>query len=264
MITSDIQAKKHIKKYMDNTKNEKEFLLLKSTYRLFDFYSFVDNQTYPRPSHPKENHRSSSYFTLIAILLSLRTTLENEKKAVDSFMNRYKSQQDVIDADLHELECIIKVAGMPKKKAYTIQRATRYLIDNYDGNLDNMKSNDIISTRNQLLKIPGVGEKAADCILELGMDLPSIVVDVNMLRVCSRLFNFSWADSPNLSSITQLRAIKSVIEANLTKEYRLYQIVHTMLLMNGKYNCKANPKCMACCLNDLCNYFNRINILDNF
>lgn len=94
--------------------------LLTIILRLCDKYSFIENQTYPRPSHPLEEKRKDSYYTLIAIILSLRTTLENETRAVKAFIDKYKSIDEVLNADENEMTEVIKVAGMAQKKAQTI------------------------------------------------------------------------------------------------------------------------------------------------
>ncbi len=62
------------------------------------------------------------------------------------------------------------------------------------------------------------GEKAVACLLELGSEKPSILIDVNMLRVTSRLFNFKWA-KPDLSDKEQLKYTKSFLEEHLQKTH---------------------------------------------
>lgn len=152
------------------------------------YYSFIDNQTYPRPNHPNPKKRKDAYFTLIAIILSLRTTLENEMLAVEKFCNRYKNIYEVVDTDKNELIEIIKCAGMPNKKAETIIKISKYIVENYNGDINNINDGNIALIREKLFKIPGLGEKSVDCMLELAFDLPCIVIDTNVFRVVSRLF----------------------------------------------------------------------------
>ncbi len=250
-------AKEYIFNFKNKSTNENSFKILDIVYKLFDVYSFTKNQTYPRPNHPDKEKQTDVYFTIIAILLSLRTTLENEQQAVNNFMKHFKSPYEVINTDITKLADIIKVAGMPNKKASIIIQATKYILENFNNDFNFLKNKDIPDIRKILMNIPGIGEKSADCILELGFDLPSIVIDVNMLRVISRLFNYEWAEKPDLSNKNQITEIKNFLENNLEKDGFLYQIIHTMLLLHGKHICKAQPKCNECIIRNMCLYFQK-------
>lgn len=230
---------------------EKEMLIILK--RLMNNYSFVDNQTYPRPSHPNINKRKDAYFTLVAILLSLRTTLENEIKAVDSFMQKYNSINDVLNSDVDKLEKIIKCAGMPKKKSVIIINVSKYIVDNYKSDINNINVGSIDEIRKKLLEIPNVGEKTADCMIELAFDKPSIVVDTNVFRVTSRLFfSNKKMDFTNKENVVE---VKKFIEDKIEKDTHIYQIFHTIVLLHGKYVCKSKPHCDRCCINSLCKYY---------
>ena len=149
---------------------------------------------------------------MIAIILSLRTTLENETKAVEAFMDKYKSINEVINADEKEMANIIKVAGMPQKKAHTIIKLSEYIQKHYNGNVCNIKKKTVEETREELLKMPGIGEKSADCMIELGFDMPSMVVDINVFRTASRIFGEEWAESPDFSNKYQIKTVKNIIK----------------------------------------------------
>lgn len=239
----------------DNPENETEELLLHATRRLMDVYSYEAYQTYPRPSHPDVEKQRDVYFTMVSILISLRTTLENETRATEAFLDRYDSPEQVATADPSEIAEVIRVAGMPDRKAQSIIKATQYVIDELDNDWERFRDMDIDEAREELMKIPGVGQKSADCLLELGLDLPTIVIDVNMLRVVTRLFNLEGAEKPNLANREQLERAKKQIEDSLRKDGYLYQIVHTMLLLHGKNTCKSNPNCASCMLRDKCQYY---------
>lgn len=142
MIENDEQAKNAIIENIEMyNKNEDSKTLLTIILRLCERYSFVANQTYPRPSHPLEEKRKDPYYTLIAIILSLRTTLENETRAVKAFIDKYKSIDEVLKADENEMIEVIKVAGMPQKKVQTIMKLSEYIQKYYNGNIWNIKKN---------------------------------------------------------------------------------------------------------------------------
>ena len=49
--------------------------------------------------------------------------------------------------------------------------------------------------------------------------------------------------------------IKKFIESNVINDYQLYQIIHTIMLLHGKYVCKSNPNCCECVICDKCQYY---------
>lgn len=259
MIINDTEAYDIIaKRINDKSISTTEKNILSYVVLLMNDYSFTENQTYPRPYHPNPLKRKDAYFTLIAIILSLRTTLENEQKAVDLFLERFRSINDVANSNAQEISNIIMCAGMPKKKSQTILDITNFIINNYLGDINNINKGDIAEIRSKLLDLPGVGEKSADCMLELAFNLPSIVVDTNVFRVVVRLFfeekNMSFEKKQDILKV------KFFLETHLIKDYRVFQIVHTILLLHGKYICKSNPHCEKCRLNKKCSYYNSKNI----
>ena len=258
MINTDKDASLIIKDRIftkDISIKEKE--ILDVVFVLLNSYSFVQNQTYPRPNHPDPAKRKDAYFTLIAILLSLRTTLENEVRAVDNFCNHYTNIYDVINSDFDELVRVIKCAGMPNKKAKTIIDVSRYIVDNLNGDINLINTGDIEYTRSELFKISGLGEKSVDCMLELAFDLPSIVVDTNVFRVFSRMY---FADKEmHFNNKDDVLKIKNYIESNLIEDFRIYQILHTIILLHGKYVCRAKPNCNECIIRNKCGFFSKGN-----
>lgn len=260
MINNDEDVKNIIEKerdFFNKSKDAKKILTI--ILRLCEKYSFVKNQTYPRPSHPLEEKRKDPYYTLIAIILSLRTTLENETRAVQNFMNRYKSIEDVLNSNESELAEVIKIAGMPQKKANTIIKLSQYIQQYYNGDIWNAKTDSVQETRERLLNMPGVGEKSADCMLELGFDMPSMVVDINVFRTASRIFGEKWANNPDFSNKKQIKSIKDRLENSLPRDYLTYQIAHTMILLQGKHICKSKCKCENCFITDCCNFYREKN-----
>lgn len=263
MIESDEQAKNVIiEKIEMYNKNENSKKLLNILLKLCDKYSFVENQTYPRPSHPLKEKRTDPYYTLIAIVLSLRTTLENEKKAVNNFIYKYKSIDEVLNADTKEMAETIRAAGMPQKKVQTIIKLSEYIQKHYDGNILNAKKETVDKTREELLKMPGIGDKSADCMLELGFDMPSIVIDINVFRTMSRVFGKKWAENPIFSNKDQIKDVKNTLENSLPRDYLTYQVAHTMILLQGKYICKSKKKCEKCLITDCCDLFKEKNKTD--
>lgn len=193
---------------------------------------------------------------MVAILISLRTTLENEQKAITAFIDNFINIDKLIDMDVTKLADIIKCAGMPNKKAETIIKASKFVREKWHNNWDIFKNMETSKAMEILKHIPGFGKKAVDCLLTLGLEKTSMVINVNVLRTTSRLFNFKWAKNPDLSNKEQLKYTKDFLEQNLRKDPFLYQIVHTLLLVHGKNTCNSKMNCNSCHLCKKCNFNN--------
>jgi endonuclease III len=86
MITTDNDAIIKIEKKLNVFLPTIENKIYKMVLNLLKKYSYVENQTYSRPSHPLEEKRKDVFFTMASIIISLRTTLENEQKASKALM----------------------------------------------------------------------------------------------------------------------------------------------------------------------------------
>lgn len=261
----DRQITNKINYYIEKANNEGSSLyygkILQITKDLLGKYSFIENQTYPRPNHPLKEMQADVYFTTMAILISIRTTLENEQKAVGAFMKNFKNPYMVLETPADKIAEIITPAGMPQKKAETILKATDYIVNKMQNNWEPLRQMPISDARQELQKIPGIGDKASDCILELGLDRPSIVIDVNMLRVVSRIFGLPNAQNPNLGNPKETAQAKAVLESNLdNKDALLYQVIHTMYLLHGKNICKASPQCKKCVIYNNCDLYKKTHL----
>lgn len=228
--------------------------ILSAALTLSAHFSFTDTMTYPRPDHPDPEKRRPLIFMLVAILVSLRTTLENEQKAVHNILQRYPSQEELFSAEVSELELCIKPAGMSEKRSRTIRRALDYIKDELNGSLEALDSYSMEESRRILLQIPGVGPKAADCLLSIGLGKPSIAVDVNVFRVASWLLMMPWANNPDYNNENQVKEVKYRLDRALPNDAFLLQIVHTLFLLYGKSIGAKHPNDGSCLVKNYCKY----------
>jgi endonuclease-3 len=99
-------------------------------------------------------------------------------------------------------------------------------------------------TREQLEKLPGVGRKTANVILNTAFGEPTIAVDTHIFRVANRT---GIAPGKNVLEV-ELKLLKAV-----PKEFRLD--AHHWLILHGRYVCKARkPECTVCTINHLCEF----------
>lgn len=198
-----------------------------------DRFSFTQTRTYPRPDHPDPQKRKSIFFLLAAIIVSLRTTLENEQIAMAALMERVQSDEHLLNLPVSELESLIRPAGMARQKAERIT-ASLHALAAYPGGIESLASLPMVQARAYLLSLPGIGPKAADCLLTIGLGIPSMVVDVNVHKTATWILLGS-EKSVDYKDAKDVSLMKSRLDRALAGEDAfLYQIVHTHLLLLGK------------------------------
>lgn len=225
---------------------QKAKLLQEIVERVSKVIDFNSIQTYPRADHPESDKRGTSFQVLIQIIISQRCTLENEMLAANRLFAEYKTPQEIIEAPPDKIAELIWPAGMYKIKTDRILRLSHEILSRYHGNLDQLRKLAPDGIRRELLSLPGVGPKTADCMLELGFGIPYLPVDVNVDRVSRRL---------GLVPVEATKEeVRESLEAILPKDIKVYREVHTFLLALGKYYCKSRPTCFQCPVLDLCPY----------
>lgn len=206
-------------------------------------------QTYPRPDHPDPEKRGNPFRCLISIIISQRTTLEKEMQAGSRLFAKYQTPEEIANASVKEIASLIKPAGMSKNKAKVIIEVSKEILKRYQGKLERLKEKPLEVVRQEIMELPGIGPKSADCFLELGLGMPSLAVDINVYRTTKRL-GF-------VSPSANREKVKKILESLIPKDVEIYRTVHTYLLALGKYYCKAIPKCEECPVTEWCRYFNK-------
>jgi len=116
---------------------------------------------------------------LIATILSAQCTDKQVNQVTQTLFKKYKKPQDFLDAPVSQLEGDIRPTGFFRNKAKSIKGCCQGLIDLYGGKIP--------STMEELIKLPGVGRKTANCVLGAAFDVPGIVVDTHVQRLSLRL-----------------------------------------------------------------------------
>ena len=143
--------------------------------------------------------------------------------------------KDYAEADLSELEGIVRPCGFYKVKAQNIRDMCRMLINDFGGRVpDNM---------DDLLKLPGVGRKTANLLLGDIYGKPAVVCDTHCIRISGKLGLTDGTKDP-VKCETQLRKILPPEESS--------DFCHRIVLF-GRDTCTArSPKCGDCPLQSLC------------
>jgi endonuclease-3 len=116
---------------------------------------------------------------LIATILSAQCTDRQVNHVTESLFKKYRKAEDYLKVPITELEKDIRPTGFYKNKAKSIKGCCQNLLDRYGGVVP--------STMEELLKLPGVGRKTANCVLGAVFNVPGVVVDTHVKRLSIRL-----------------------------------------------------------------------------
>jgi endonuclease-3 len=187
--------------------------------------------------HPTtELEYNSPFELLIAVVLSAQATDKSVNLATRKLFPKANTPEKILELGETELREIIKSIGLYKTKAKNILATCSMLIEEYGASVP--------QTREQLEKLPGVGRKTANVVLNTAFGEPTMAVDTHIFRVANR---------------TGIARGKTVLEVELKllkcipAEFR--HDAHHWLILHGRYICVARkPKCAICLINDLCEY----------
>ncbi len=178
------------------------------------------------------------YELLIAIMLSAQTTDKAVNKATSILFSKYKDLNELANANISDIEKIISFLGMYKIKSKNIVGIVKDLTQKYDGKVP--------LDENELLLLPGIGNKTKNCFLAEWAHLPFLAVDTHVSRISKRL---DIAKEDDDVTIIEKKLIKFIPESRLVKTGH-------QLIDFGRSVCKAkNPKCKDCSLAKNCHYF---------
>lgn len=182
-----------------------------------------------------ELNHSNPFELLIAVTLSAQCTDALVNKVTKNLFQKYKSPDDYIAVPLEELQQDIRSIGLYRNKAKNIQKLCRILIEEY--------GREVPQTREELMKLPGVGRKTANVVLSVAFGIPAIAVDTHVERVSKRLGFCRYKDS--------VLEVEQTLMKKVPKEE--WSITHHRMIFFGRYHCKAQrPQCEICPLLDLC------------
>ncbi|UUI00993.1 endonuclease III [Oceanobacillus jeddahense] len=187
------------------------------------------------PDAEGELVHSNPFELVIAVLLSAQCTDKLVNKVTADLFKKYKTPEDYLAVPLEEVENDIRSIGLYRSKAKNIQKLCRTLIDNYNG--------EVPQTKEELVKLAGVGRKTANVVASIAFNEPSIAVDTHVERVSKRLGICRWKDS--------VVEVENTLMRKVPREE--WSVTHHRMIFFGRYHCKArNPNCPECPLLELC------------
>ena len=116
---------------------------------------------------------------LIGTILSARSRDENTSKIVHKLFQKYKNVLELANADLNDIKSIIYSIGFYNTKSERIKQVSQIIVEKFHG---------IVPTEiEDLLALPGVGRKTANCVLVYAFNKPAIPVDIHVHRISNRI-----------------------------------------------------------------------------
>ncbi len=191
-------------------------------------------KTQPEPKG--ELDYTNTYTLLVAVALSAQATDVTVNKATKALFAKVKTPQDMLKLGEEKLKNHIKTIGLYNTKAKNVIKAAEILVNEHGGEVPG----DLAA----LVKLPGVGQKTANIVLNVAFGENRIGVDTHIFRVSSRT-----GMAPGKTTNAVEKKLMKVIPEKYQKHAHLWLVLH------GRYVCTARkPKCSDCLFNDLCEY----------
>lgn len=191
------------------------------------------NELYPNPTTQLISNNPFEF--LIAVVLSVQSTDVMVNKVTKVLFEKYNIDS-IANANIIDLERILKPLGMYKKKARYIKNIANKIIENKYMIPDNL---------DELMELDGVGRKVANVIMAQLYNKPCMPVDTHILRISKRL---GLANEKDNAYIVEKKLVKLFSKEILIK-------LHLQLILFGREICIARkPKCNECKLKDICVY----------
>ena len=176
----------------------------------------------------------SPFHVLIATILSQRTKDNNTRKASDALFGRFDSIEAIASADVNEISELIRPAGFPNQKAKALIDVCNVLMNEY--------GSEVPSDLDELLKLPMVGRKTANCVRSYAFGLQAICVDTHVHRI-SNLMGLVRTRSPDETEFELMK---------ITPKDR-WSDINRYIVRHGQTVCMPNnPKCDKCSVAGVC------------
>ena len=187
--------------------------------------------------HPETELEFVNPFTLVvAVALSAQATDVGVNKATRALFREVDTPEKMVALGLDELKRHIKTIGLFNTKAKNVIALSQMLIDDFGG--------EVPADRESLERLPGVGRKTANVVMNVAFGAETFAVDTHIFRVGNRT-GLARGKTP--------LAVELKLDKATPQPFRLH--AHHWLILHGRYICKARvPLCWKCPVIDLCRY----------
>lgn len=192
------------------------------------------------PEPKTELNFTNHYTLLVAVVLSAQATDVGVNKATKALFEKVDTPEQMVALGEEGLKKYIKTIGLFNSKAKNVIALSHTLIEQYNSTVP--------EDLEALTKLPGVGIKTANVVLNCAFGHPTIAVDTHVFRVSNRI-GLVRTKTPEKTGTPLLKAIP--------KQWQ--QHAHHWLILHGRYICKARkPECGQCKIYDLCEFKEKV------
>lgn len=187
--------------------------------------------------HPTtELTHTSTFELLVAVILSAQATDKGVNIATTKLFAVADTPEKMCALGVEGLESYIRTIGLFHSKARHIIETCRMLVEQHGGQVP--------ADRASLEKLPGVGRKTANVILNTAFGQPTIAVDTHIFRISNRI-----GLAPGNTVLDVENRLLKVVPDEFKRD------AHHWLILHGRYVCVARkPKCGQCIIHDLCEF----------
>ena len=188
------------------------------------------------PDPQTELNYASPFELLVAVILSAQATDVGVNKATDKLFPVANTPKAILDLGVDGLTRYIRTIGLFNSKAKNVIATCRILIEEHGG--------EVPQSREALEKLPGVGRKTANVVLNTAFGEPTIAVDTHIFRVSNRT-----GIAPGKTPLEVEKRLLRLVPDEFKKD------AHHWLILHGRYTCKARkPLCGECPIDEWCEY----------
>jgi endonuclease III len=201
--------------------------------QIFEFFRRLAEDN---PSPETELEYGNAFQLVVAVALSAQATDVGVNKATRALFARVKTPQQMLELGEEGLKEHIKPIGLFNSKAKNVIALSQLLVDEFGG--------EIPATREELVRLPGVGRKTANVVLNCWFGQETFAVDTHIFRLGNRT-GMAKGKTPE--------QVEAKLEKCVPGPFRLG--AHHWLILHGRYVCKARtPECWRCPVVDLCGF----------
>jgi endonuclease-3 len=196
-----------------------------------------------RPEPKGELEHVNAFTLLVAVVLSAQATDAGVNKATRALFKAADTPDQMLALGEEKVGEHIRTIGLWRNKAKNVIALSEALIRDHGGNVP--------GELEQLVKLPGVGRKTANVVLNMAFGQPTMAVDTHIFRIGNRL-GLAPGKTPEQVEARLVRIIPA--------QYMRH--AHHWLILHGRYVCKARrPECDHCVIADICKAAEKTNSL---
>lgn len=205
--------------------------------QIFEFFRRLAEDN---PEPKTELEYGNAYQLLVAVALSAQATDVGVNKATRALFREVQTPGQMLDLGEEGLKAHIKTIGLFNSKTKNVIALSRMLVEEYGGKVP--------GTREDLIRLPGVGRKTANVVLNCWFRQETFAVDTHIFRVCNRT---------GLAKGKTPEQVEAKLDKRVPQPFRLH--AHHWLILHGRYTCKARmPECWHCPVAGLCSYGKKV------